>query len=422
MIKLILGFIWNIILKFIDNFSDIKKELNNEIEISLSESLKRGAQLYYDYNIIYNNLEGYVQGHKPSFRRILLVSIGEIMSMICIVRVLVLGVCNENPGLQLFLNDFTFKMLVTGQTRMIIGIIIIWLALLNIIIPGTFNYNELTHNLKVMDYLYDITQNKPAIQLSYSRHRRLTLGLHLYTKYICHFGYVLSVFAIFIFFAILSLMYSPNGNYFLSKLMALIWLIPTFFFIKLSCAIVSPGAHIYVFCVFYLKYAFNTIEDNIKLCLKCRNSKLVIKAINEHRIAEQMCKDFNDFFKIINFIIYFIVSPSHMLNIRLISDENSPVSARIIGLVVSLLSYTLSFTLILINSQIIRSAHRPRKYFYGYLNRKGMPFKTRTKIMTFIEWLCGPDIGFYCMDWFPLNSFEFYKYCAFCVSFYIMVA
>ena len=421
MIKLILGFIWNIILKFIENFSDIEKELNNEIEISLSESVKRGVQLLYDYNILYNNLEGYVHGHKPTIRRVLLVSIGGIMSLVMILRIL-LGVCYENQGFRIFLNDFLFAMEIRGLNRVIIYILIISTAVMVISIQGTFNYNELTHKLKFMDYLYDITQNKPAIQLSYARDRRLALGTHLYSKYICHFAYVLSVFDGFIFFAILSLMYSPDGNFFLSKLMALLWLIPTFFLIKFSWAMIYSGANIYVFCVFYLKYAFNTIEDNIKLCLKCRNSKLVIKAIEEHRIAEQMCKDFNEFFKMINFIIYFILSPSNMLNIRLIFNENSPALGRLTGLCVFIVAYTLAFTLILINSQIIRSAHRPRKYFYGYLNRKGLPFKTRTKIMTFMEWLCGPDIGFYCMDWFPLNSFEFYKYCAFCVSFYIMVS
>ena len=417
--KFILLFIWNFILKILGNFSDIKKELNNDIEISLSESLKRGVQLLYDYNILYSNLEGYVHGHKPSIRRILLVSIGEIMSLVMILRLLLSAVYNENPGFKLLLNDFLVEMEIEGKNKMIIYILVIWGCLFNIIVQGTFNYKELTHKLKFMDYLYDITQNKPAIQLSYSLHTRLTLRIHLYSKYICHFGYVCTVLIGIIFVAILSLMNSPD---FLSKIMALIWLIPTFFLLKFSCGLTQSVTIIFVFCVFYLKYAFNTIEDNIKLCLKCRNSKLVIKAINEHRIAEQMCKDFNDFFKILNFIIYFILSPAQMLNFRLISNENSPTSLRIFGLISFVLVYTLAFNLILINSQIIRSAHRPRKYFYGYLNRKGLPFKTRTKIMNFTEWLCGPDIGFYCMDWFPMNSFEFYKYCAFCVSFYIMVS
>ena len=324
----------------------------------------------------------------------------------------------ENPSFQIFLNDFLVQMGIQRKMKIIIYILLIWIAINIITIQGTLNYNELTHKLKFMDYLYNI----PAIQLSIPRHRRLTLGIHLYSKYICHFVYVLSVSILFMIIAILSLMYSPDGNFLLSKLMALIWLIPTFFMLKYSLALVYSGAIVFIICVFNLKYAFNTIEDNIKLCLKCRNSKLVIKAINEHRIAEQMCKDFNEYFKITNFIIYFSISPALMLDIRFITDENNPTIGKILGLLIFIIVYSFIFILMLINSQIIRSAHRPRKYFYGYLSRKSLPFKQRMKINTFIEWLCGPNIGFYCMDWFPMNSFEFYKYCAFCVSFYIMVS
>ena len=86
-----------------------------------------------------------------------------------------------------------------------------------------------------------------------------------------------------------------------------------------------------------------------------------------------------------------------------------------------ILVYTLIFGLIFLNSQITRSAHSTRKYFYGYLNSTSLPIKRRMKIMAFMEKLCGPDIGFYCWDWFPLNFFEFYQYCAFCASFYMMV-
>ena len=181
------------------------------------------------------------------------------------------------------------------------------------------------------------------------------------------------------------------------------------------------GAVSCAFTMFYIKYLFNTIEDNIKLCLKCRNSKLVIKAINEHRIAEQMCKDMNDIYKICNFVLYFIFSPAHMLNIYYLFNKNIPATFRYISIILFVLTYSLIFVAILLNSRIIQSAHSTRKYFNAYLISDSLPFKHRMKIMAFIEKLCGPDIGFYCMDWFPLNYFEFHKYCAFCASFYFMV-
>ena len=177
----------------------------------------------------------------------------------------------------------------------------------------------------------------------------------------------------------------------------------------------------WIFCVFYVKYAFNTVEDNIKLCLKCRNSNLDIKAIKQHRIAVKMCEDMNELFKIMNFIIYFMVSFAYLFSFNLILDKDSPIVIKVFLVINSSFGYTMALGIILINSQITHSAHRPRKYLYGYLNR-ALPFKHRMKIMSFIEMLCGPDIGFYCMDWFPLNSYEFYQYCAFCASNYFLVS
>ena len=418
--KILFGKICHALLEIFEEFVFFKKLLNNEIEISLSEPVKRAVQLLQNYAIMYNNIEYYLHGHKPTTRRIFLVSFIQIIVILYLVRLLFMAV-SDNPVLEIVFNDF-LNQLCDRKSSMILSLLAASLAFMVIIYLALFNFYELTNRLKFLRYLNDLIENKPAIELSYSRHRRLTLGLYLMTKYVFHFVYRFIVLITVITYTIFSFMYSPDRGSVLSNLFAVLWLIPTYisFMVFIStlylCAIIS------IFCMFYVKYAFNTIEDDIKLCLKCRNSKLVIKAINKHRIAVKMCEDMNDFFKTTNFILYFMASPCNMTNMYFITDENNPMNLRIIAAFVSIISYSIVVSLILINTQITESAHRPRKYLYRYLDNNSLPFKRRMKIMAFIEILSGQEIGFYCWDWFPLNTFEFYQYCAFCVSFYLMVS
>ena len=218
----------------------------------------------------------------------------------------------------------------------------------------------------------------------------------------------------------LALAFTPKTP--LSLLFAILWIVPVFFCVQHSYSLMIVLFTFFAFPIIYVKYAFLTIEDNFKLCLNCRNSKLVIKMIAEHQKVVQLCEDVNHLCKYVNFILYFLCSPIHMLNIYFILDPNAPTLNRVLAAWIFIFAFSLIFGVILLNSQITKTAHRPRLFLYKYLCQDSLPFKHRMKIMAFIEKLCGPDIGFYCLDLFSLNSYEFYKYCAFCVSFYIMVS
>ena len=415
-------FISRILVKFILKITaipqNIKNELDNNILISLSECMRRSSELLKEYNILYNNIEDYVHGHKLNIKRILMVTIPETSFILTWIRCFIM-IFNTDPFLKILFNDFVNQMDSSKSSR-IFTIIISMALLVNYSIVLVFHNHEFNRKLNIVKYLNDLIENKPAIDLSYSRHRRLTLGLHLMTKYVFPVIHRLTTSSGVLLFTALSFVFLPDGGSFGSTLVAIIWILPTYFTIKICLVTLNLGTIFGVFIMVYIKYLFNTIEDNIKLCLKCRNSKLVIKAINEHRIAEQMCRDANELLKIINFILYFVASPAHMLNIYYISGKNNPVVLRIFMLTFFVMAYSMNVGLILINSQITRSAHSTRKYFFRYLDSTSLPFERRMKIMLFIEKLCGTDIGFYCWDWFPLNSFEFYKYCAFCVSLFIM--
>ena len=68
-------------------------------------------------------------------------------------------------------------------------------------------------------------------------------------------------------------------------------------------------------------------------------------------------------------------------------------------------------------------AHKSYKLMFRVLSSRKMNFSIREKlkIMQFIEKLSGPDIGFYCLDFFPMNGYEFGKYLYVCGANYILI-
>ena len=328
-------FIFRVLVHFILKIKVITQKIENDLDTqSLSECMGRSSELLHEYNILYNNIEDYVHGHKTNIKRILIVTIPEISFILTWIRCFIM-IFNTDPLLKILFNDFV-NQIDSSKSSRIFTIIISMALFVNYSIVLVFHKQELMRNLKIVKYLNDLIENKPAIDLSYSRHRRLTLGLHLMTKYVFPVIHRLTTSSGILLFTTLSLVFLPDGGSFGSILMAILWVLPTYFTIKICLVTLNLGTIFGVFIMVYIKYLFNTIEDNIKLCLKCRNSKLVIKAINEHRIAEQMCRGANELLKIINFILYFVASPAHMINIYYISGKNNPVVLRIFMLIFSL--------------------------------------------------------------------------------------
>ena len=399
--------------------ANIKKVLNNKIEISLNESMKRAWQLLYDHNLIIRKVEDYVQGKPPSIERIIPGITITIMCLLIIVRFTSIAFV-DNYFIQILMNDSIDQIVGDRKTCMMFSFLIAWSTFVTLSVFLLIIYHDLKNKFKCFKYIFNLIENKPAIDLSYSRHRRLTLGLHLMTEYYFPFFYRSCLSSSFLMYTFLTFIYLPDGGSVLSILMALLWLTPIYIMLKLAWSIIFLWGIFWMICMIYVKYLFNTIEDNIELCLKCRNSKLVIKVIKQHRIAEQICDDMNELCKVFNFILYFLVSPMHIFFMNFIFDSNSPLITKIISTVGVITGYSLSFSVIFITSQITRSAHRPRKLFYRYLNSTSLPFNHRMKITSFTEYLCGPDIGFYCMDWFLMDSYEFYQYITYCGSLYIM--
>ena len=181
----------------------------------------------------------------------------------------------------------------------------------------------------------------------------------------------------------------------------------------------SVGGVLWVFDTVLIKYGFKNAHEQIKWCLRSGRRKFVEDAIHRHHLLVRLCADLNNMFRIWIFILYYIASPAIILFGNLALSKNiHPFLRKLMGILV-ILEFAVFIGLNFLNSLIIKSAHRPRLLFYKYLSRR-LPLRHRMRIMAFIERLCGPNIGFYCLDLFPMNNYEFYLYITNCVSNYIL--
>jgi hypothetical protein len=160
----------------------------------------------------------------------------------------------------------------------------------------------------------------------------------------------------------------------------------------------------------------------MKQNLRFRNSILIIDKIHKHDYYSKLTLDWNQHFKYILFIVYFLTTP--LLNILIyftLSEVN--IYLRIFyGLLIFNFSYIV-FIANYISSSLSSSAHDFTSDLYAFLSNKRViiPVQHRLKICSFIEKLCGPVIGYYCYDFFPFTNYAFYQYTSIVSCNYILM-
>ena len=179
-----------------------------------------------------------------------------------------------------------------------------------------------------------------------------------------------------------------------------------FFFIQLF-DLVSLGVTNCVFIVFYLRYKFREINDRFLLCLRLKNFSH-LQIIAEHNQICKLTHDINQLFKMFLFVLYYMGSPALMVAIK-VGEQTDLVQVKLtIAAIIIVVFGGISVGNLMI-SLISKASILPLKYLHRYMAENQLPTKQRLKTMEMIERLCGPDIGFYCYDLFPMNSYEFYE-------------
>ena len=147
------------------------------------------------------------------------------------------------------------------------------------------------------------------------------------------------------------------------------------------------------------------------MSLKYSNINLLMYSIKEHNYVEILTKRFNVFFRMITFVIYYIATIGFQLILFISHHKNSNFLGKTITGFIFFSCFWAVLSMNLMSTGVIRSAHKSYPKLYKMIS-KGirMSFRQRWKLLSFIEKLSGPPIGFYCYDLFPMDSYEFYQY------------
>ena len=183
--------------------------------------------------------------------------------------------------------------------------------------------------------------------------------------------------------------------------------------------LISAGFACWTFIIILIKYGFKNAHRQFRLALRFGSRKDIERAIDRHNSVVRVCEEQNRMFKVFLFVLYYIGSPAIILCINLALSNRIDLFIKYTLSVALAIVLSVVFCLNLFNSLITKTAEKPRLHLYRYLNRK-LTFRHRMRIMRFIERLCGSEIGFYCLDLFHMNNYEFYLYITNCAKNYIL--
>ena len=147
----------------------------------------------------------------------------------------------------------------------------------------------------------------------------------------------------------------------------------------------------------------------------------ITATIAEHNANCKLTVELNNFFKVLIFLLYYFGSPALMILMTLTHSKNNITIAKFVSLFIFIIVFGVVFSLNINSSRVSGSARKSVKHLLRYMSENILTRKQRVKTMTYIERLNGPDIGFYCLDLFPMNSYEFYLYIANCMRIYFLI-
>ena len=350
--------------------------------------------------------------------RIFCILLVRILAIIHTLRYGVSALLNKQ-SVREFLFDIGFMI---GPPRLI-SAAITTLSLSVIAIGLTTVYQEFTHQL----YMYDITHLINTKQINHPLNpkngRKFNIRSNLITRYLLPIGYVVLVLFLtalhFIFTLIYYLSLEEKFYSFIRFIISnILWVI----FSQQCFAIVWIGFTIWYMATTYLKYKFREINYKIEISLKYKDINLLMNAIKEHNYVEILTKKFNLWFRIMTFIIYYFVTIGFQLVLHITHHKDSHILAKLSAGFIFFSCFWATLLQNLMSTGVIRSAHKPYPKLYKMIGKRiRMRFSQRWKLLSFIEKLSGPPIGFYCYDLFPMNNYEFYQYVCIAGSNYILI-
>ena len=259
------------------------------------------------------------------------------------------------------------------------------------------------------------------IKLSAKNQRKFGLRVNLLTEYINKFLFhAISILVSYLFASCTIYAYfDPNTGYSLIitifwSFMSILWAISFYSFTPiLMCS--------WYFSTLFLKYKFNEINESIEMSVRTGNTNLLMHSIYSHNSVAKLTKYLNKFFSFFIFIMYYIGTPGGELICYISHEKSTILTMRCVAAFVFGGGISMMIVMTLLSANVIHSAHKSYPLLYTFLIENKLNLRDSLTIQSFIECLSGPDIGFYCLNMFPMNSYEFYEFVSISVSNYFLI-
>ena len=293
-----------------------------------------------------------------------------------------------------------------GFSQLVIGVLL-------------WQMTEFQHNNSVLEFMFDFQKHK-IVPLNHSNSRKVGFIMTMMTKvFLCRpLLHTIMVVPALILFMLNIIAYhnSPADHYILSivilNLICIPCLISVISFLPLLDCVV-------VFVLLYLRCKMKEIDD--KFCVYSDLKNLFyVQILREHNTICKYIMDINKLAKWAVYALYYMIQPSYIVLLVIAQSNEIRPFFKYIAYIIFLIIFTLILLATRYVSRISELSRQPLKVLFRLMSENKLTLEERLKTMTYIERLMGPDIGFYCLDWFPMNSYEFYLFVVDCAKNYLL--
>ena len=400
------------------NLKKFKKSFNHIIENERDEGLaiRRIVSMSSKYFVsLSENVEEYYAGHFL-MKKIILSVLVKIILLINGLRYLISSTF-PSKRMRSLLNDANYLLTNSQLFSTVIGFGSFVILFILIVIQ----YQEMNHSFSLYQFYFDICYGGVGFKLGNASWHKFKLKAELFTKLIMKNVFwvlIISNSAILVTPTIIAY-YDPEESF--NLIMIIIWTPITIIYLILLYSTSMVGFISWYLVALYLKSKFKEINNDIELSLNQSNGRLLMKAMVEHNLVTKKLVELNEFFKYMVFIFYYGATPALLLTVYISHAKDTIFTMRVVSVLIVITIFGGVSLMNLISVFVRKSAHKSYPTLYKFLLRKRMTFRLRMKIELFIERLSSPEIAFYCLDLFPMNSYEFYQFVCNTICFYILI-
>jgi hypothetical protein len=403
--------------KLLDIKFGVKHRIINYINENSDEiGLKFIGQFCVDhYCFIAGSYEDFLNNKRPK-KRALIFWIYNILLWSINIKFLLLAIINKSWIFTLFAEPFY----ITSKPNLIALGAFIGGVMASIMQIALFNFENRPEMRPILQ-LY--STNRYHYELSDRYYRKFCLKSRLMAKYILGPLFRATLFGFILIYISLIVKAYFDSDFEFSIIIAIVNIIVVFVLLNHYIAVFCVGFIILCIASLHLKYSFRQMKDMMKQNLRYQNSVLIMDKIHKHDYYSKLTLDWNQHFKYILFVVYFLTPPLINIILYLSVFETNNYLRIFYGLLV----FNCYYLILIFNyicSSLSSSAHDFTSDLYAFLSNKRIiiPVQHRLKISTFVEKLCGPVIGYYCYNLFPFTNYAFYEYISIVSCNYILMS